>query len=74
MSEKEATATVTVEAVGASADAVGEIKDVPGEKKEIKLFNSIGGVALSSNSGTKSGRQITPGELRIQRGMNNNYF
>lgn len=39
-----------------------------GDKKEIKLFNSIGGVALKSGGEAKSGRQITPGELRIQRG------
>jgi hypothetical protein len=38
-------------------------------KQEIKLFNSIGGVALAKGNGAKSARQITPGELRIQRGM-----
>ena len=39
------------------------------EKKEIKLFDAIGGVALNNANGAKSGRQITPGELRIQRGL-----
>lgn len=55
-------------AEGKSDEPVATATGTADEKKEIKLFNSIGGVALRPDSEVKSGRQITPGELRIQRG------
>ena len=74
--EEKAAAEASAEASAASSDgAVAEAKSeatamqASEDKKEIKLFNSVGGVALK-NDGAKSGRQITPGELRIQRGEN----
>lgn len=54
----------------ASSPAESKGTSAAEEKKEIKLFNSIGGVALKNDSEPKAGRQITPGELRIQRGLN----
>ena len=61
-------AAEAAEAPPAAAESKAEGTRAGEDKKEIKLFNSIGGVALKTGGDTKSGRQITPGELRIQRG------